>query len=148
MKFYDETKPLYKKRRETRSNTSCHRDDMPDNSILRPIAFSSKSLVGMEKIYSNRKKNTMHTLWIKEISPLLLCERGEYHSRSQAASCNIQKRWNNTVTKTVLNSTEKESIQSQNHIQAWNRPIYSRLALQTKLQGKQRYRNTWHADKC
>ena len=55
MKFYDETKPPYIETDssgvglgatllQTRSYTSCPRDEVPDNSILRPIAFSSKSL--------------------------------------------------------------------------------------------------------
>ena len=34
---------------QTRNNTSCARDKSPDNSILRPIAFTSKSLTGAEK---------------------------------------------------------------------------------------------------
>ena len=55
IKFYDETKPLYIEKDasrvglgtallQTRSTNSCHRDEVPDNSILRPIAFASKSL--------------------------------------------------------------------------------------------------------
>ena len=60
MEFYDETKPLYIETDasevglgaallQTRSNTNCHRGDMLDNSLLRPIVFSSKSLTGAEK---------------------------------------------------------------------------------------------------
>ena len=60
MKFYDETKPLYIETDasgaglgnallETRSNASSHRDEVLDNSILRPTAFSSKSLIRAEK---------------------------------------------------------------------------------------------------
>ena len=36
-----------------------------------------------------------------------------------------------------MNSTNTTSIQSQSHIQAWTRPIYSRLAFQAKPRGKQ-----------
>ena len=54
MKFY-ETKPLYIQTDEpgvglgaallqTRRSTSCLREEASDNSILRPIAFASKSL--------------------------------------------------------------------------------------------------------
>ena len=64
MKFYNETKLLYietdtsgvKLRAallQTRDNMSCHRDEVPDNSILRPIAFTSKSLTGAGKRYNN-----------------------------------------------------------------------------------------------
>ena len=34
---------------QTRSNTSCPKDEAPENSIRRPIAFASKSLTGEEK---------------------------------------------------------------------------------------------------
>ena len=48
MKFYDETKPLYietdvsgiglgEALLQTRDNMTFHRDDVPDNSILRPM---------------------------------------------------------------------------------------------------------------
>ena len=64
IKFYDETKPLYRETNvsgdglgaallQRRSNTSCHRDEVVDNSILRPTAFSRKSLTEAEKRYSN-----------------------------------------------------------------------------------------------
>ena len=60
MKFYDETKPLYIETDvsgvglgatllQTRSNTGCSKDEATDNSILRPIAFTSKSLLKVEK---------------------------------------------------------------------------------------------------
>ena len=57
MKFYDETKPFYIETNaseiglgavllQTRDNMSSHRDEAPDNSILRPTAIGSKSLTG------------------------------------------------------------------------------------------------------
>ena len=60
MKFYDETKQLYLGKDvsgvelgagllQTRSGTNCPRDKAPDNNILRPITFVSKSLSSMEK---------------------------------------------------------------------------------------------------
>ena len=60
MKFYYETKPLYIETYasgvglraallQTRSSTSCPRDETADNNILRPIAFVNKSLSSMEK---------------------------------------------------------------------------------------------------
>ena len=73
MKFYVETKPLYIETDvsgvglgvallQTRSNTSFHRDEAPDNSILRPIAFTSKNLTGAEKRYSNIEKEALGIL--------------------------------------------------------------------------------------
>ena len=64
MKYYDEIKLLYIETNvsgvgleaallQTRSNTSCPSDKVLDNSILRPIAFSSKSLAGAGEKYSN-----------------------------------------------------------------------------------------------
>ena len=79
MKFYDETKLLYIETDvsgvglgvvllQTRSNTSCPRDEAPDNSILRPIAFSSKSLTGAETRYSNiKEKHWVYYMVLKKI---------------------------------------------------------------------------------
>ena len=60
MKVYDETKPLYihtdvsgvalgPTLLQTRTNTSCLKDEAPDNSIIRVIALASKSLTRVEK---------------------------------------------------------------------------------------------------
>ena len=64
MKFYDDTKPLYLKtdasglrlgaaQLQLSNNTNCPKDTAPDNTILCPIAFASKSLTGAEQRYSN-----------------------------------------------------------------------------------------------
>ena len=74
MKFYDETKPLYIETDasevglgtaliQTQSNTSCHRDEAPDNSILSPTAFSSKNLIGGERRYSNIERESLGILY-------------------------------------------------------------------------------------
>ena len=74
MNIFHETKPIYietdmsRVRLEatllqTRSNTSCPRDEAPDNSILRPIAFSSKSLTGAEKRYINIERRALGILY-------------------------------------------------------------------------------------
>ena len=73
MKFYDETKPLYLETDvsgvglgasllQTRSSTSWLRDTVPYNSILRPIAFASKSLSSTEKKYSNIEREVLGIL--------------------------------------------------------------------------------------
>ena len=60
MKFYDETKPLYKDTNvsgvalgatllQTRSNTSCHKDEAPNTSLFRLIAFARKCPTRVEK---------------------------------------------------------------------------------------------------
>ena len=74
MKFHDETKLLYIETDasgvglgaalvQTRSNTSCPRDEVLDISILRPIAFSSKSLTRAEKRYSNIEREALGILY-------------------------------------------------------------------------------------
>ena len=45
---------------QTRSSTSCSRDKAPENSILRPIIFASKSL--SERRYSNIEKEALSIL--------------------------------------------------------------------------------------
>ena len=64
MKFYDDTKSLYLKTDtsgiglgaallQLKDNTTCQTHMAPDNTILCPIAFASKSLMGTECRYSN-----------------------------------------------------------------------------------------------
>ena len=48
---------------QTRDNMHFHRDEVPDNSILRPIAFASKSLTGAEKRYSNIEREALAILY-------------------------------------------------------------------------------------
>ena len=71
MKFYDEMQSLYLETEtsgiglgaallQTRSGTSCPRDKAPYNSILRPIAFVSKSLSSTEKRYSNIERGSRY----------------------------------------------------------------------------------------
>ena len=47
---------------QTRKNTSHHRDEALDNSILRPIAFTSKSPTEAEKRYSNIEREALGIL--------------------------------------------------------------------------------------
>ena len=48
---------------QTKDNMNCHRDKVPDTSILRPIAFASKSLTGAEKRYSNIEREALGILY-------------------------------------------------------------------------------------
>ena len=50
---------------QTRSNISCHRNEMPDNIILRLMVFSSKSLTGAKKKkrYSNIQREALGILY-------------------------------------------------------------------------------------
>ena len=73
MKFYDEIKPHYLETDasgvglgtallQTRDGTTCPKDSTPDNTILWPIAFGSKSLTSGEHIYSNVERETLGIL--------------------------------------------------------------------------------------
>ena len=64
MKFYDDTKLLYLETDvsgiglgaallQVRDNTACQKGIAPDNTILQPIAFASKTLMGAKQRYSN-----------------------------------------------------------------------------------------------
>ena len=73
MKFYDEIQPLHLETDafgvrlgaallQLRSGASCPRDKAPNNSILRPIAFASKSLSSVERWYSNIEREALGIL--------------------------------------------------------------------------------------
>ena len=86
MKFYDETKQLYIETDisgvglgavllQTRGNMSCHRDEALDNSMPRPIMFTSKSLTGVENRYSNIEREALDILYgLEKFPSLLLCQ--------------------------------------------------------------------------
>ena len=73
MKFYDDTKPLYLKTDasgvglgaallQTWEGATCQKDMVPDNTILHPIAFASKSLMDAECRYSNIEREALGIL--------------------------------------------------------------------------------------
>ena len=73
MKFYDDTKPLYLKTDasriglgaallQTHEGTTCQKDMVPDNTVLYPIVFASKSLTGTEHRYSNIEREVLGIL--------------------------------------------------------------------------------------
>ena len=73
MKFYDDTKPLYLETDtsgvgldatllQTWKGATCQKDTMPDNTILYPIAFASKSLTGAEHRYSYIEREALGIL--------------------------------------------------------------------------------------
>ena len=73
MKFYNDTKPLYLETDafrvglgaailQTQEGTTCQKDTMPDDTIMCPIAFASKSLTGAEHRYSNIEREALSIL--------------------------------------------------------------------------------------
>ena len=79
MKRHDETKPLHIETNapgvglgdtllQTRSNSSGQKDKAADNSILRPIAFASKSLTAAgNMVQQQRKRSPRHTIQTQAI---------------------------------------------------------------------------------
>ena len=91
MNFYDETKLLYLETDasgvrlgavllQTRNGTSCQRDKVPNNNILRPITFARKSLSSAERRYGNIEKEALgilhglekfhHYCFVREVSKI------------------------------------------------------------------------------
>ena len=64
---------------QTRSNTGCPKDEAPDNSILRSSAFTSKSLTGAEKRYSNIDREALGIQYVLEKFHHYCFVRGEYN---------------------------------------------------------------------
>ena len=73
MKFYDKTKPLYLETDasqiglcttllQTRDGTTFLIDAAPDNTILRPMVFATKSLTSAEWRYSNTEREALGIL--------------------------------------------------------------------------------------
>ena len=73
MKFYNEAKLLYLETGasgigldttplQTRDGMTCPKDTAPDNTILRPITFASKSLTSGEPRYSNTEREALGIL--------------------------------------------------------------------------------------
>ena len=90
MTFYDGTKPPYLETDasvvglgdtllQTRNGTGCPRDTAPDNNILHPIAFASKSLSSAEKRYSSIEREALD----------ILCGLEKFHHYSFAREARI-----------------------------------------------------------
>ena len=73
MRFYDDTRLLYLETYasgiglraallQLRDNMACQKGTAPDNTILKPITFASKTLMGAEQRYSNIKHEVLGIL--------------------------------------------------------------------------------------
>ena len=119
---------------QTRSNNSCPRDESLDKSILRPIAFTSKSLTGAEKGYSNIERETLGILYgLEKFHHYCFMRELSITTYHKLLVTIFKRRCSNFVTEATKNSAKNASIEDENHIQAWTRSIHSRLAIQTKI---------------
>ena len=73
MKFYDDTKLLYLETDASRvglgaallqtcKGTTCHKEMIPNNTVLCPMTFASKSITGTECRYNNIEREALGIL--------------------------------------------------------------------------------------
>ena len=123
-KFYDESQLLYLATDASGielgtallqiwSSTSCPGDKAPNNSTLRPIAFSSESLSSAERRYSNIEREALgvlqghekcqHYYFAREVSIITNWhitnnyKHSRYHDITAITTCNLT-RWSPTAT--------------------------------------------------
>ena len=124
IKFYDITKPLYIERdvsgvgfglalAQTRDNMTCHRDEVPDNSILRPLHLPA---MGQRRDTATLTEAPGIIYGLAKVPSLLLCQGGKYNCGPQTTHGHIQERCSHFVTKTPANSIKNTSVQGQNLI--------------------------------
>ena len=101
----------------------CQKDIAPDNTILRPIAFASKSLASADCRYNNTEREALGILHGLE----------KFHHYCFAREVSIII-YNNShlITADPVHPPQDISIQDQNTIQAGARNFYCRLAVQTE----------------
>ena len=160
MKFYNETKPYYIETDaigfglgapllQTRHNMSCHRNEAWDMNILRAIAFTSKSLNRVEKMYSNIERESLGILYCLEEFHYYCFAREVSIIMDPKPLITIFKKYVATLSQRLQQNLFKNtSVQGQNYIETLTWLIHGRLAVQTEPQWKQRWRNWGHADKC
>ena len=143
MKFCDERKSLYIKTdvlgwpgdwpTSARNNMSCHGNEAPDSSTLRPITFSSKSISGQRRGTAILREKYQAYCMALECS-IIIASPGRYSHRPQATCYHNQERCSHIATRTPANPIKNTSVQGQNHIQAWTRFLYCILAIQIEPQ--------------
>ena len=85
MKFYDDTKLLYLETDASRVGldaallqmhewTACQKNIAPNNTILCPIAFASKSPTGVEHRYSNIERKALGILHGLKKFTIIFCQ--------------------------------------------------------------------------
>ena len=71
-------------------DNTCQKDRVPDNVILCPIAFASKSFNrGRVKIQQHWERGTGHITWLGKMSPLLFWQRGNCHLQPQTIGVHV-----------------------------------------------------------
>ena len=103
---------------QTLEGTTCQKDMVPDNTILHPIAFASKSLMGTVCRYSNIEMKALGILYGLEKFHHYCFAREVYVITDHTPLVSIfKKRCGNAVTMNTVNSSKNSSIQDPNPLQ-------------------------------
>ena len=131
MKFYDDTKPLYLETDasgvglgaallQMHEGTTCQKDTVPDNTILCPITFASKSLTGAEHRYSNIEREALGILHgLEKFHHYCFAREVHIITDHKPLIGYIQKRCDNTIAVHTMYSIKNPSIQGPNSLQTW-----------------------------
>ena len=101
---------------------NCPQDEVPDNTILRPIAFASKSPSTTERRYININREVSRILHDWKSSTTM------FHAGAKSPQVNcryLQKGHSDPVPKTTVHMAENSLIQDQDNLQAWTRTLHS-----------------------
>ena len=156
MKFYNENKELFLETDalgvgpgaallQLRDNTAWQQGIVPDNTMLQPIAFASKSLTGTESRYSNIECKALGIIHGLEKFPHYCFGRNIVIITDHKPLVTILKKYVATLSQQIQHIMLKIH---QYHIQIIYKPgsqiFICRLAIQTKPQKGQRQANSRH----
>ena len=100
-----------------------------------------------KKIQYHREREPLGILHAFEKFHHYCFARGNYNYGSQTTAINLQERHSNTIPETPMYMSNNSLIQNKDTIQAWTRPMQSRLVVMTKPWREEGQRNTLQEDK-
>ena len=128
MKFYDDTKLLYLEidasgvglgvaLLEIHKGTTCQKDVAPENTILHPITFASKSLTGAECRYSNIKREALGILHgLEKFHHYCFAREVLIITDHKPLVAIFKKRHGNAITVHRIHLTKNSSVQGPDYI--------------------------------
>ena len=95
----------------------------PDNSILRPIAFTSKSLFSAEKYYNIEREEICILHGLQKFHHYCLTREGQ-SIRTQAPGIHIQETYCKTDIEITMHPIKVTPIQNMHNLQTRSRPVH------------------------
>ena len=130
MKFYDQMKLLYLETDasnvglvggllQTRWGISCPRNEVPDNNMLSPITFTSKSLSTVERRNSNIEREALAILYGLEkfYQYCFVMEVGIITDHKPLVAIFKKKKDLATLSQITMHTTQNSPMQRKNSIQ-------------------------------